>query len=781
MARLAGWSTPSVRKRIVGGFTVVLALLVMLAGVTFQLLIPVGSGARLVREENVRADAATSVSLRVSDSHARVAQYALSASMADQKAAEDSLISLDQAIAATDAQAAEPTSGNMTGATGIASLAGRYRQSLDGTFKAVALRRGGIEQMTAAGTDIRTIISGIARSMDSESDPNLVHALLSLALGFQDGDAAVARFLISRSPADSSVAVAALKSVPDLVAELVRLAGDNRRLRRQVPVLQKSLADYADALQGVIAANEQLRLIAVERDAATQAVLEAASAARERAAASQRDAVTEMLLSIDRVRRLLLVASLVAIGVGLALAVLISRGISRPILQLRSFMRRIAEGDLDTDIPATARRDEIGRMAEALVVFRENALEARRLQGEADRVRVLKDRRQEAMDRHTQYFGGATSGVMDSVERAAELTRTTAHELVESTERTRQRSVETANGAEASARELARVAEATEQMATRLGIISEQVGRATQATRDAVDRVSTTDAKVSDMSEAAGQVGIVVRLIHDIAKRTNLLALNATIEAARAGDAGRGFAVVAGEVKALAAQTAKATEEIERQIAAIRGATGEAVAAVRDVSTVITSIDEIAATIAAAVEQQAATTRDIASSVQMMNGATVETSHAMRDVTDLSGKAGEASRLVVTVAEDLGRSANILANEIRQFLKALAHSDETSRRKYERIDGRGATAELHLPGGTPQRAVVADISRGGIRLLTNVQDTAGTAVELKLPGLDSLVHARIVRSADGMLALAFRQNDEVLSQVDRAMEHIIGRDQKQAA
>jgi methyl-accepting chemotaxis protein len=763
-AYLAAWLAPSVRKRIVGGFAVVLALLVVLAGVTFEILNPVASGARLVREDSDRADAATAVSLRISDTHARVAEYVLSSTMADQKAAEDSLGTLGEAIAAA--------SGDASGRGGIAPLAARYRETITATFKDVGLRRAGIEQLTAAGTDIRTIVSGMARAMDNESDPDVIRSLLSLALGFQESDAAAARFVSTRNPADSSVALDALKAVPDAVAELERRAGDNRRLRRPLPALQKALAAFTEALRGVVAANQQLRTNGVERDAATEAVLASAGAAREQATASQRAAVTGMLQSITRVRQLLLVASVVAIAVGLGLAALISRGISRPILLLGQVMRRLAEGHLEAEIPATGRRDEIGRMAEALVVFRENAQAARRLQGEADRVRIMKDRRQEAMDEHTQFFGAATSGVMEGVERAADLTRSTAHDLVESTERTRDRSVQTAKGAEASAQQLARVGEATEQMAASLGTISEQVSRAAQATREAVDRVNTTDAKVSGMADAAEQVRVVVHLIQDIAQRTNLLALNATIEAARAGEAGRGFAVVAGEVKLLATQTAQATREIEDQITAIRTTTGEAVIAVREVSKEITQINEIAGVIADAVARQATATKDIANSVQMMTAATVETTHAMQDVTDLSGKAGDASRLVVTVAEDLGKSANVLANEIRQFLAALAHADEASRRKYERIDGHGARAELYLAGQDVHGAEINDISRGGIRLVTGTTGVAGMAAALRLPGVDALVAARVVRSSDGMLALAFRQNDEVLAQVDQAMECI---------
>ncbi len=423
--------------------------------------------------------------------------------------------------------------------------------------------------------------------------------------------------------------------MPGGVAELAGLAGDHRRIRRFVAALETPLSVYAEALQSVIAADDQLRRAAAVRDAASEAVLDTAAAERDRAAGSQRAAVASMLDSIGSVRRLLLVASLVAVGTGLALALLIGRGIALPIVQVTWAMQRLADGDffLDfQDIPAMDRRDEIGRMAQALLVFHCNAMKAHDLQGEAERVREAKDRRQAAMDQHTQDFGTSTSGVMDGLERSAELARASAQEMFAAAQHTRECADATAKGAVASTERLAAVAAATGQMSASIGEIGQQAARAAEAAREAVARATTTDTKVAGMAEAAERVGTVVRLIRDIAGQTNLLALNATIEAARAGEAGRGFAVVAGEVKALAAQTLRATEEIAGQIAGIRAATGEAVDAVQEVCNVIAQIDVVAGVIAAAVEAQGMTTRDIAGSVQAIAVATRQATEAMQDV-----------------------------------------------------------------------------------------------------------------------------------------------------
>ena len=316
--RLKTLLAPSVRKRIAGGFAVVLVLLVALAGVTMRLMLPLDAGAVAGPRGQRQSGGGDAVSLQVGDAQARVVQYALSATMADQKAAQDSLARLDQAIAQATA-----TGGQDDG--GLAALAGRYRDSVDATFAAVELRRAGIERMQTAGTEIRTIVSAITQALEAAADPELVRSGLRLAQGFLASDAAASRFLASRNPADSNIAAAALASVPAGIEEVGRLGGDNRRIRRFVAALEKPLATYGEALQSVVAADDQLRRAASLRDGASDTVLAAAAAERERAAASQRAAVGSMLDSVGSVRRLLLVASLAALAIGLVLAILIGR------------------------------------------------------------------------------------------------------------------------------------------------------------------------------------------------------------------------------------------------------------------------------------------------------------------------------------------------------------------------------------------------------------------------------------------------------------------------
>ena len=391
---------------------------------------------------------------------------------------------------------------------------------------------------------------------------------------------------------------------------------------------------------------------------------------------------------LDRQATALLHTCLLVIAIGAGVAVVLSVGlstlfgrlISRPIVAMTGAMRRLASGDLATDIPAIDHKDEVGQMAQAMLVFRQNAEQARALQAEADREHALKERRQAMMDRHMQEFGVAADGMMTDLARSAERMHKTATEMAAAAHQTRASAERAAEGAASSASNLAAVASASEEMSASINGISQEVARATQAVTDAVSCASTTDAKVSGMAEAAGRVGDVARLIAGIAGRTNLLALNATIEAARAGEAGKGFAVVAGEVKALATQTAKATDEISAQIATIRAATGEAVTAVHAVSAAIGQVREVAMAIAAAVEEQAAATREIAASVQAVSEATRESTKAVREVSAISDGTDAASGTVLTGADEVGQSAETIRHVVDQFLRAIASNDDGQRR-----------------------------------------------------------------------------------------------------
>ncbi len=367
---------------------------------------------------------------------------------------------------------------------------------------------------------------------------------------------------------------------------------------------------------------------------------------------------------------------LLALGTALLALYVVLRRVARPLTTLAATTDRLAAGDLGIEVAGTERGDEVGALARGLQTLRDGTRRARELEATAAEQRATRDRRQAATERHTENFATSITGIMATLGGSAGAMRTAAGAMAEVVAQSRDAASHTAKGSLESSRNLSAVAAATDELSASVSEITRQVAQAASAAQDAVSRAEATDATVRGLSEAAGQIGDVVRMISDIAGQTNLLALNATIEAARAGESGKGFAVVASEVKQLAAQTARATEQIAAQVSAIQGATQQAVGAVQEVGQAIGRMNEVASAIAAAVEQQGAATREIAGQVAMVAGQTQEAAGAMQQVSDASERAGGNSRSVLAAANDVAQVSDKLRLEVDQFLAAMNAEDE---------------------------------------------------------------------------------------------------------
>ncbi len=347
----------------------------------------------------------------------------------------------------------------------------------------------------------------------------------------------------------------------------------------------------------------------------------------------------------------------------------IGRSISRPLGALGSRMRALADGALDGEIPGVGRGDEVGAMAATVQIFKDNALRMRELeQAEtATQTRIAAERRA-AMESLAGDFERSVNGIVRSVSSAATGMQTTAQSMTATASDASARAATVGAASQSASGNVSTVAAAAEELSSSVTEILRQVTRSSEIASKAVNDAERTNATVQVLSTGAEKIGEVVKLIHSIAAQTNLLALNATIEAARAGESGRGFAVVASEVKALANQTAKATEEISAQVAAMQTSTSDAVSAISGITETIAQMSVITSSISTAIEQQGDATREIARNIQSVAAGSNEINAHIGGVTTAAEATGTAASQVLTSARELDNQSGMLRNAVDGFL-----------------------------------------------------------------------------------------------------------------
>jgi methyl-accepting chemotaxis protein len=468
-------------------------------------------------------------------------------------------------------------------------------------------------------------------------------------------------------------------ALQDYEAFRAAAGGLSNRLRN--PERKQKAADaiaiagrYAEAFNDVVAKTFALDKMvngsmADEADKVNKLVMDFSAAERQ----SLTQLGTEADATMKQANATMIAVAIAAVILGLLIAFVIARGIVRPVSGLTSGMKELAGGNFDVVLPGLDRSDEIGEMAQAVETFKVLAAEKAKREAEekqAEEARQAAQRRAE-MHRLADQFQAAVGGIVETVSSASTELEAAAGTLTKTAEVTQSLSGAVAAASEQASANVQSVASATEEMTSSVNEISRQVQESAKIANEAVTQARETDGRITALSQAAGRIGDVVKLITAIAEQTNLLALNATIEAARAGEAGRGFAVVASEVKALAAQTSKATEEISTQIAGMQTATQESVGAIKAIGETIGRISQIASGIAAAVEEQGAATQEIARNVGEAAKGTAQVAVNITDVNRGAGETGAASGQVLSSAQSLAGESNRLKLEVDRFLSTV--------------------------------------------------------------------------------------------------------------
>jgi methyl-accepting chemotaxis protein len=550
------------------------------------------------------------------------------------------------------------------GQTAIGEKADLIRKGFDRYAKhigtLVELRRKlGLNEKSGLEGALRTSVHGIESKLKEFDDPWLTSTMLMMRRHEKD-------FMLRRDPKYGEDMKKRAAEFKQAIADSVLPTDGKNQINQTLAAYQRDFFAWMEGAQAVgrehKAATDAYLAIEPEVAAIQKAVTRISDDSEAQDAASRTQTTTKMYGAIG----------FIILGVALV-AWLIGRGITRMLHAVAGTMKELAAGNFDVVLPGLGRKDEAGEIAAAIEMFKLKAVERARHEAEAEeaKARAMRAERAGEMQRLADMFDATVGGITDTVSSAASELERAAKSLTNTAETTQQLSAMVAESSEEASSNVQSVATASEQLSASVGEISRQVEESKKVAGAAVRQADLTDARINELSAAAGRIGDVVKLITAIAEQTNLLALNATIEAARAGEAGRGFAVVAAEVKTLATQTAKATDEIRMQIAGMQTATTDSVAAIKEIGATIGRISEIAGSISVAVAQQQAATQEIAKSVLSAADSTTQVAENIVEVNRGAGETGSASVQVLTSAQSLAQEGSRLRTEVDKFLNIV--------------------------------------------------------------------------------------------------------------
>ncbi len=662
-----------VRPRVFGGFALVLSFLVLLAGFALVQVERIGGTVNELIASAAGDAGMSQVRAALLGANGAVEKFIRTWNVGDKDAATKAIEGVGQLAVQVERQFGEQQV-IADGVGPVRTALETYRSSFAAATEAVDRLRAATTRTDALGAAAALNVGGIQVSLANRSDAERLLNPMRLPAVVDAVRITVMRYGTTLSTGDADDAKLALGyaqlAIADTEAEIAG-TGDTK-LKSLVAALKAAITADAAALDEVMKVAGDLRARQADLAKASAAIDEQVNKINRKLGMVRAEQGEKTGAAVQQTQRTVTFTAAGALIMGAVLAWLIGASVSGPIRRMTDRMQSLAAGELDEAIPGGESRDEIGRMARAVEVFRENALAFRRMEreaaaqreaAEADRLRMMA----ELAGRFEQGMQGVITGVGG---RAEEMGRS-AEVLARVAERGRGLAEAVATRAEQASMNVQTVASATQQLAASIREISSQVQRSVTVSSRATDETHRTSELIHGLSSAAEKIGTIIQLIQAIASQTNLLALNATIEAARAGDAGRGFAIVASEVKNLASQTAQATEQIASQIATIQSATGETVAAIKQFGATVKEMADIATAIAAAVEEQGAATGDIARNVEQAANGTAAVTQEIGDVRAVAGETDAGAEAALAAAAALQQQAVSLKSNVDDFLHTI--------------------------------------------------------------------------------------------------------------
>jgi methyl-accepting chemotaxis protein len=666
-------SSIGVRPRIFGGFALVLSFLVLLAGFAMVQVERIGGTVNELVTSAAGDAGMSQVRAALLGANGAVEKFIRTWNVGDKAAAAKAITGVGEMAEQVEAQYGK-LHAIADGAASVRSALETYRASFAAAAEAVDRLRAATTKADNLGATAGLTAGGIQVALVNAPEAERPMHPMRLAGAVDAVRIALMRYGSSLSTADADDAKLTLSYAQSAIADAeAEVAGSgDARLKALIAALKVTITADAAALEDVMKVAADLRAKQAELTKASAAIDGQVNKINQQLGVVRAEQGGKTASAVAETRQTVIVAAAGALVLGIVLAWLIGAGVSGPIRSMTDRMQSLASGELDEPIPGGESRDEIGRMARAVEVFRDNALAVRRMESEAasqreaaeaDRIRMMAD----LAGRFEQGMQGVIAGVGG---RAEDMGRS-ASELARVAERGRGLAEAVANRAEQASVNVQTVASATQELSASIREIATQVQRSVSVSNRATHETQRTSELVHGLSSAAEKIGTIVQLIQAIASQTNLLALNATIEAARAGDAGKGFAIVASEVKNLASQTAQATEQIASQIATIQNATGETVTAISQFDATVREIAEISNAIASAVEQQGAATGEIARNVEQAASGTAAVTREIVDVRAVAGQTDAGAEAALAVAAALQDQAVSLKGNVADFLKTI--------------------------------------------------------------------------------------------------------------